>query len=415
MVLTRAITHPADTPLKNKTVNLWPMNYPSIVLHKGKEFSLQRRHPWVFSGAIAKKDAHLQDGDLVEVFSNKQEYLGTGYYAGGSIAVRIISFERSIIDEEFWFHTIHKAWAYRAHLGILNEHTNVCRMFFGEGDGVPGLILDYYDGHVVFQAHSGGVYLQKDVIARAIQRVLGSHLKSLYDKSSETLAKHFSGLAKNEFIIGDKQDIIVKENGHHFRIDFIGGQKTGFFIDQRDNRKLLAHYCKNKIVLNTFCYTGGFSVYAAYAGAAIVESVDASESAIALCEENIALNELNNHSSFATDTFDFLKDKPNTYDVIVLDPPAFAKSRDSKHNAVIGYKRLNAMAIKLIKPNGIIFTFSCSGVVDKFLFYNTIAAAAFEARRNVRVLHYLTQPADHPVSPFFPEGEYLKGMVLWVE
>jgi 23S rRNA (cytosine1962-C5)-methyltransferase len=220
----------------------------------------------------------------------------------------------------------------------------------------------------------------------------------------------------NGFMFGSlENDLVVKENNHLFKIDFINGQKTGFFIDQRDNRQLLAHYCKNKIVLNTFSYTGGFSVYAAYAGATIVESVDVSESAIKLCDENIALNDLYNHSGFADDTFDFLKNKQDAYDVIVLDPPAFAKSRDSKHNAVIGYKRLNALAIKLIKSNGIIFTFSCSGVVDKFLFYNTITAAAYEAKRNVRILHYLSQPADHPVTPNFPEGEYLKGMVLWVE
>jgi 23S rRNA (cytosine1962-C5)-methyltransferase len=398
-----------------KTVNLKPMSYSRIVLHKGKEFSLQRMHPWVFSGAIAQKDANLQDGDLVEVFTNKNEYLATGYYAGGSIAVRIISFKQCEIDEDFWFEKISKAWLYRAHLNILSEHTNVCRIFFGEGDGVPGLILDYYAGHVVFQAHSGGVYLQRENISKAIQRSIGPVI-SIYDKSAETLSKHYSEKVQNGYLFGSAPaEIIVKENNHFFKIDFINGQKTGFFIDQRDNRKLLAAYCKNKIVLNAFCYTGGFSVYAAYAGAEIVESVDVSQSAMDICDRNIELNALNNHTSFVDDTFDFLKDKQNAYDVIVLDPPAFAKSRDSKHNAVIGYKRLNTMAIKLIKPNGIIFTFSCSGVVDKMLFYNTITSAAFEARRNVKILHYLYQPADHPLTPNFPEGEYLKGMVLWVE
>ncbi len=395
------------------------MSYPAVYLNKGKEFSLQRHHPWVFSGAIAKKDKDLAEGALVEVFSSQKEYLGTGYYAGGSIAIRIISFEQVPIDAAFWYNKINKAWHFRQQLGILNEHTNVCRLFFGEGDGVPGLVIDYYDGHAVFQAHSGGVYMQKEHIAQALKDVLGKQLKSIYDKSAETLSKHFSpnafGTVTNGFLYGKEEEIIVKENHHLFKIDFIKGQKTGFFIDQRDNRQLLAHYCKNKIVLNTFCYTGGFSIYAAYAGATIVESVDVSQSAIDLCEVNADLNNLNNHSSFAIDTFDFLKDKASVYDVIVLDPPAFAKSRDSKHNAVIGYKRLNAMAMKLIKPGGIIFTFSCSGVVDKFLFYNTIAAAAFEAKRNIKILHYLYQPADHPVTPNFPEGEYLKGMVLWVE
>ncbi|MDO9000207.1 MAG: class I SAM-dependent rRNA methyltransferase [Bacteroidota bacterium] len=392
------------------------MDYSKIILNKGKEFSMQRMHPWVFSGAIAKKDSTLADGDIVEIYSHQNQYLGTGYYSGGgSISVRIISFVKTIINEDFWFDKINKAYQYRLQLSILNPTTNVCRLFFGEGDGVPGLILDYYDGNVVFQAHSWGVYLQKDNIANAIKKVLGSSLKSIYDKSAETLSKHHAEKSVNGFIFGTDEEIIVKENNHLFKIDFINGQKTGFFIDQRDNRKLLADYSKGKAVLNTFCYTGGFSVYSAAAGATIVHSVDSSQSAITMCDKNMELNNIKNNESYAIDTFDFLKDKQNIYDVIVLDPPAFAKSRDSKHNAVIGYKRLNALAIKLIKPNGIIFTFSCSGVVDKYLFYNTITAAAIEARRNVKILHYLIQPADHPVTPYFAEGEYLKGMVLWVE
>lgn len=391
------------------------MNYPQITLNKGKEFSMQRKHPWIFSGAIAKKDSNLQDGDLVEVYSSKNEFLAIGYYAGGSIAVRIISFEKTSIDENFWYSKISKAWEYRQQLSILNNNTNVCRIFFGEGDGVPGLILDYYNGHVVLQAHSYGVYLQKENIAAAIKRTIGQSLKSIYDKSSETLSKHHSGQSKNGFLFGEPEQIEVKENGHLFKIDFINGQKTGFFIDQRDNRKLLAHYSKGKNVLNTFSYTGGFSVYAAVAGAESVHSVDVSESAIALCDQNIELNQCLNHQSFAMDTFDFFKDKKNQYDVIVLDPPAFAKSRDSKHNAVIAYKRLNTLAMKLIKSNGILFTFSCSGVVDKLLFYNTVTSAAIESGRNIKILHYLYQPADHPVTPYFSEGEYLKGMVLWIE
>jgi len=393
------------------------MEYPRIILNKGKEFSLQRLHPWVFSGAIARKPANLQEGEIVEVYSAKEEFLGTGYYAaGGSISVRIISFEKTPIDKDFWFNKISKAYAYRKHLNILNINTNVCRLFFGEGDGAPGLILDYYDGHVVLQAHSWGVYLQKENLVDALKQALGKDLKSIYDKSAETLPKNFASQGGNGFLYGEAGgDIVVKENGHLFKIDFVNGQKTGFFIDQRDNRQLLGHYSKSKSVLNTFSYTGGFSVYAAAAGAELVHSVDVSQSAITLCDENIALNQLQNHESFAMDTFDFLKDKKDKYDVIVLDPPAFAKSRDSKHNAVQGYKRLNALAMKLIKPNGIIFTFSCSGVVDKYLFYNTVTAAAMEAKRNIRILHYLNQPADHPVTPYFAEGEYLKGMVLWVE
>ena len=393
------------------------MTYSQIILNKGKEFSLLRFHPWVFSGAIAKKDQYLKDGDIVEVYSNKLEFLGMGYYASGSIAVRIISFEKTIIDENFWFEKINKAYQYRIQLNILNENTNVCRLFFGEGDGAPGLILDYYDGHVVFQAHSWGVYIQKENISNAIIRVLGTELKSIYDKSSETISKHFTEKTKNGFLFGsiETEDVLVIENNHIFKIDFINGQKTGFFIDQRDNRKLLGKYCKNKSVLNTFSYTGGFSVYASKSGANKVDSVDVSQGAINLCEENIKINDVHNHQCFVEDTFEFLKDKKNSYDVIILDPPAFAKSRDSKHNAVTAYKRLNATAIKLIKKNGIIFTFSCSGVIDKMLFYNTITAAAIEAGRNIKILHYLYQPADHPVTPYFSEGEYLKGMVLWVE
>ncbi len=392
------------------------MNYPKIILARGKELALQRRHPWIFSGAISKKEGNLQDGDLAEVFAANGNYLATGFYAGGSIAVRIISFTKCEINEHFWTQKIKAAWHYRNQLGILNKDTNVCRLFFGEGDGVPGLILDYYNGHVVLQAHAGGVHHFRNEIASALKTVLGHSLKSIFDKSAETLSKQMAVSVQNGFLYGSlNESLMVNENGHRFKIDFIKGQKTGFFIDQRDNRSLLARYCSGKNVLNTFSYTGGFSIYAAAAGAGLVHSVDVSQSAIELCKENAALNDLKNHEAFVSDTFDFLKDKKNIYDVIVLDPPAFAKSRDSKHNAVIAYKRLNAMAIQLIKSGGILFTFSCSGVIDKYLFYNTITAAAIEAGRNIKVLHYLHQPPDHPVTPWFPEGEYLKGMVLWVE
>ena len=391
------------------------MNYSNIILNKGKETSSLRFHPWIFSGAIAKKENTVQEGDIVEVYSHQNQYLGTGYYANGSIAVRFISFVKVTIDEQFWFNKINAAYNYRKHLGILNESTNVCRLFFGEGDGASGLILDYYNGNVVFQAHSWGIYLQKQAITNALINVLGNALKSVYDKSAETLPKQLNAQTKNDYLFGSIEgDVIVSENNNVFKIDFIKGQKTGFFVDQRDNRNLLAQYSKNKTVLNTFCYTGGFSIYAA-ALATTVHSVDSSASAIELCNTNTQLNNLTNTQSFVMDTFDFLKDKKDVYDVIVLDPPAFAKSRESKHNAVTAYKRLNATALKYIKPNGILFTFSCSGVVDKYLFYNTITAAAIEAKRNVRVLHYLHQPPDHPVTPNFAEGEYLKGMVLWVE
>jgi 23S rRNA (cytosine1962-C5)-methyltransferase len=390
------------------------MNYPTIILHKGKEVSLQRLHPWVFSGAIKAKEADLKEGTVVEVQSYKNEFLGMGFYAGGSIAVRIISFEKTEINKDFWERTLYKAYRYRIDTGILNDSTNVCRLFFGEGDGVPGLILDYYDGHVVLQVHTYGVYKLRHLISEALQKVLGVALKSIYDKSAETLSGQYEEKPVNGFLYGSQEEIVVKENDHLFKIDFIKGQKTGFFIDQRDNRALLASYSKGKNILNAFSYTGGFSVYALKAGALNVDSVDASTPAIDLCNQNIVLNGLEKHNGFTSDVFDFLKDKKDVYDVMVLDPPAFAKSRDSKHNAVIAYKRLNAMAIKLIRKGGIIFTFSCSGVVDKYLFYNTITAAALEVKRDVKILHYLTQARDHPTIPFFQEGEYLKGMVLWV-
>ena len=391
------------------------MNYPKIILHKGKETSPLRFHPWIFSGAIHKKEGHIEEGSVVEVFSAQDKYLATGYYANGSIAIRILSFEQTPIDLQHWIEKIQRAKNYRTNMKIMNENTNVYRLFFGEGDGAPGLIIDHYDGHLVIQCHSYGIYLMRELIAEALVKVFGSQLKSIYDKSAETLPKQFTDKAVNGFIKGIQEEVIVQENGHLFKIDFVNGQKTGFFIDQRENRKLLGSYSAGKSVLNTFSYTGGFSVYAAKNGATHVDSIDISKTAIELCDQNVALNQCANHNSYAIDTFEFLKDKKDLYDIIVLDPPAFAKSRDSKHNAVQAYKRLNATALKYIKSNGLLFTFSCSGVVDKFLFYNTITAAAIEAKRNVKIIHYLNQPADHPVIPYFPEGEYLKGMVLWVE
>ena len=387
-----------------------------ITLHNGKEQSLLRFHPWVFSGAIKVKEGDIQEGDIVEVYSAKQQFLGVGHFQNSSISVRLFSFVKTEISEEFWFSKIKKAYEYRLQLGILNGDTTVCRLVCGEGDGLPGLIMDYYDGHVVFQAHSIGMHMSKDVIVKALQNTFGDKLKSVYDKSSETLPKNYASSVKNEYLFGKAEEkVVVKENNCKFIIDWEHGQKTGFFVDQRENRLLLSKYAKDKSVLNTFSYTGGFSVYAALAGAKFVHSVDASAPAIELCRQNAEINTISNHEGYAVDTFDFLKDKDNVYDVIVLDPPAFAKSRDVKHNAVIGYKKLNALALKKIRSGGLLFTFSCSGVIDKMLFYNTIAAAAIEAGRNVKVVHYLYQPADHPVIPFFPEGEYLKGMVLSVE
>jgi 23S rRNA (cytosine1962-C5)-methyltransferase len=388
-----------------------------IILSSGKDLSLRRFHPWVFSGAIKKIKGPVQDGDIVDVYDNKDEYLGTGHYQDGSIAVRLFSFEQIEPDGEFWKEKIRKAYEYRRNIGLTdNADTNVYRMIYAEGDGLPGLIIDFYNGVAVLQAHSVGMHMQRHDIAAALKEVLGDKLTAVYDKSSESLHRNEGTESTNSYIFGEAPATgEVSENGHRFFIDWETGQKTGFFVDQRENRALLAKYSAGKRVCNTFCYTGGFSVYAGKAGATEVHSVDSSKKAIALTDRNMELNGLSNHQSFAMDTFDFLKDKDNEYDVIILDPPAFAKHVHSRHNAVMGYKRLNAEAIAKIRPGGIIFTFSCSQVVDPRLFFDTVRSAAIVAKRNVRVLHHLTQPQDHPVNVFHPEGEYLKGLVLYVE
>ncbi len=387
-----------------------------IILNKGKEISLMRFHPWVFSGAIKIKDGDIKDGDTVEVYASDDKYIGTGQYTDASIAVRMLTFEKESIDAVFWKSKIQKAFDYRVFLGLANnKETNVYRLVFGEGDGLPGLIIDFYNGHAVIQCHGVGMHRNIEHIAAALKEVYGNVLQTIYDKSKETLPKNYAAGVENKFILGNSGNTIVKEYGHEFYIDWEKGQKTGFFIDQRENRKLLAQYSKGKHVLNTFCYTGGFSVYAGAAGASSVHSVDSSAPAMEMTDKNIALNKIEHHTSFTDDVFDFLKDKKETYDVIILDPPAFAKNRDAKHNAVIGYKNLNIAALKQIKKGGLLFTFSCSGVIDRNLFYNTINAAAFESRRKTKILHYLQQPADHPLTPNFPEGEYLKGLVLYVE
>ncbi|MBI3509886.1 MAG: class I SAM-dependent rRNA methyltransferase [Bacteroidetes bacterium] len=393
------------------------MERTAVILSSGKDQSLKRFHPWVFSGAIKKIKGPVQEGDLVDVFSNKEEYLGTGHYSSGSIAIRVFSFDSKEIGAQFWNEKISKAWEYRKNIGITEDkNTNVYRLIYAEGDGMPGLIVDYYNGIAVMQAHSPGMHFQRMEIATALKEILGDKLKAVYDKSAESLHKNSEQQVTNGYILGEAENHVeVTENGNKFLIDWENGQKTGFFIDQRNNRKLLSQYCKGKKVANTFCYTGGFSVYAGTAGASAVHSVDSSKKAIALAEKNMELNGLKDHAAFAMDTFDFLKDKENVYDVIILDPPAFAKSMSAKHHAVMGYKRLNAEAIMKIKPGGIIFTFSCSQVVNRGLFADTIMSSAIVAGRNVRVLHHLTQPPDHPVNIFHPEGEYLKGLVLYVE
>lgn len=389
-----------------------------ITLHAGKEVSLQRFHPWVFSGAIKKMQGEPQDGDTVEVYSSRNEFLGVGHYQKGSITVRIFSFEPTAADAIFWKSKLQRAYDFRQVLGFTNNpQTNVYRLVFAEGDGLPGLIIDVYNDTAVVQAHSIGMYRAKEYIANALQQIYGAKLRAVYDKSAETLHLQQTEAPLNSYLIGSGDEAqVVVENGNPFYVDWVTGQKTGFFIDQRENRELLAKYSPGKAVLNTFCYTGGFSVYALNAGAMLVHSVDSSRKAIELTNRNAALNNAGDrHAAFAVDTFSFLKQPPHLYDVIILDPPAFAKHHHVRHNAVMGYKRLNAEALKQIKPGGILFTFSCSQAVDRNLFNNTIMAAAIEAGRNIKVMHHLSQPADHPVSIYHPEGEYLKGLVLFVE
>jgi 23S rRNA (cytosine1962-C5)-methyltransferase len=402
--------------------------FSKIVLKKGKDEAVRRFHPWIFSGAIAKmtvnnKETQIPDGDLVEVMDYKNQPLAVGYYNDGSIAVRILSFDTNEkIDATFWQKRLQNAYNYRTRLDLTDStSTNAYRLVHAEGDGLPGLIIDIYDETAVVQCHSIGIYRQIQHIANALTLVFKHKLKAIYDKSSETLPPPYitQNNIKNGYLFGEiPTPCIVLENGNQFAVDWITGQKTGFFLDQRDNRALIARYAKGKTVLNAFCYSGGFSIYALKAGAKSVHSIDISPKAIDLTDKNVAINfeQLSAaHQSTAVDVLPFLKDNQAIYDVMVVDPPAFAKSMSKRHNAVQAYKRLNAMALRQITEGGILFTFSCSQVVDRQLFYDTIVAAAIEAGRKVRVMHHLTQPADHPVSMFHPEGSYLKGLVLYVE
>ncbi|MCE3279123.1 MAG: SAM-dependent methyltransferase [Bacteroidetes bacterium] len=400
--------------------------YIKVTLHSGKDHSLKRFHPWVFSGAIKKislppdyEGEDLKEGDVVEVYTSQNELLGMGHYQIGSIAIRMFSFKMVEPDKAFWKSKLQKAYDFRTQLGLTNNPaTNCYRLFFGEGDGLPGLVIDFYNGTAVFQSHSIGMHLIKPLLVECLREIYGDKLTAAYDKSEDTMPKQAPVKAPNGYLWkteGVTGETIALENHNKFYVDWESGQKTGFFLDQRYNRELLASYSKDKVVLNTFCYTGGFSVYAANAGAKEVHSIDISKKAIELTDRNIELNGIKNHQSFAMDTFEFLKHRENTYDIIVLDPPAFAKHQNVKHNAVMGYKRLNYEAIKQIKPGGLLFTFSCSQVVDKNTFNSTVMAAAIEAGRNVRVLHHLSQPPDHCVNIFHPEGEYLKGLVVHIE
>ena len=388
-----------------------------IVLKSGKEQSIRRFHPWIFSGAIKKIYGNPVEGDLVDVFDNKDAFLAVGHYQPSSIAVRILSFIQETPDINFFREKIKRAITYRRAIGIIdNSEINVFRLIHGEGDGLPGLIVDFYNGVAVMQMHSIGFYRIRKEIASILSELLDSRIIAVYDKSEGTIP-HMSGItATNEFLFGNSEPVVVTENGYKFKIDWTTGQKTGFFIDQRENRKLLEKYTEGRNVLNMFGYTGGFSVYA-MKNAAVVHTVDSSFPAIELANENIKLNwgEDKRHESFQVDAFDYMNHIKDQYDLIILDPPAFAKHNNVLANALQGYKRLNIKAIEQIKPGGIIFTFSCSQVVTKENFRKSVFAAAANTGRSVRILHQLSQPSDHPVNIYHPESEYLKGLVIYVE
>jgi len=397
------------------------MEMKTIVITKGKENAIERKHPWIFSGAINRIISDTgeapEEGELVEVVNYENKFLALGYFSDSTIAIRIISFEEQKIGQSFWNQKIKSAFNVRTSLGLTdNENTNIYRLMHAEGDGISGLVIDFYNGTAVIQAHSLGVYQAIEQISKALQKVYGEKLVAVYSKSAESLAKQTDKVVENGYLYQNGEPSkLGLENGNQFNLDWIDGQKTGFFLDQRENRALIAKYSKGKKVLNTFCYSGGFSIYALKAGAKEVHSVDSSQKAIDLTDANVKLNNCKKHTSFTSDTLDYLKENSTDYDVIILDPPAYAKNKKAKHNAIQGYKRLNLMALKQIKPGGILFTFSCSQVVNRKLFYDTITAAAIESGRNIRVLEHLSQPADHPVNIYHPEGEYLKGLVLFVE
>ncbi len=394
------------------------MSRTKIILKSGKDDAVLRQHPWVFSGAIKKMHGDPQEGDIVDVYNNKDRFLACGHWQNGSIAVRIFSFQEVEPDYDFWKLRLQQAYAMRKAIGLVDSKTtNVYRLVFAEGDSLPGLVIDFYNGAAVIQAHSIGMYLLRKDFANALKEIYGDKLHTIYSKSKESLPKNLSFEVENEFLLGDKQKTVVLENGNKFEVNWVNGQKTGFFIDQRFNRELVGKYSKGRKVLNTYCYTGGFSIYALKEGASLVHSVDSSAKAIDLTDNNVALNQFTSvqHQSFSIDTMSYLQSMEESYDLIILDPPAFAKHRDVRHKAVQGYKRLNAIAFKKIAPGGILFTFSCSQVVDRRLFESTIFAAAIQSGRKIKILHHLSQPADHPASIYHPEGQYLKGLVLYVE
>ena len=393
-------------------------NIYSVYLKKGKEDSLRRFHPWVFSGAIQRMDEGIREGDIVRVYNAQGEFLAVGHYQIGSISVRVLSFRDVPVDEAFWKSRLKVALDMRISIGIAdNPQNNTYRLIHGEGDNLPGLVVDCYGKTAVMQAHSVGMHVSRHEIVKALISVMGNRIAHVFYKSETTLPYKAQLEQENGFLYGGSDDNTAVENGLRFHVDWLKGQKTGFFVDQRENRALLERYARGRTVLNMFCYTGGFSFYAMRGGARLVHSVDSSGKAIELTNANVALNFPGDtrHEAFCDDAFKFLDRADDIYDLIILDPPAFAKHRAALHNALKGYTRLNAKAFLRIRPGGILFTFSCSQVVTKEHFRNAVFTAAAQSGRKVRILHQLHQPADHPVNIYHPEGEYLKGLVLYVE
>ena len=390
-----------------------------VYLKPKKEESLLRFHPWVFSGAIARIEGNPEEGEVVEVYTSDKQYIASGHYQIGSIAVRVLTFKKEEINHDFWVRRLTVARNLRQALRLIGtENNNACRLVHGEGDNLPGLIIDLYDHTAVMQAHSAGMHVYRHEIANALKEVMGDIIQNIYYKSETTLPyKADLESTENGFLLGGSTENVAMENGLLFHVDWLKGQKTGFFVDQRENRALLEHYSLGRYVLNMFCYTGGFSFYAMRGGARLVHSVDSSSKAIDLTRANVELNFPGDtrHEAFAEDAFKYLDRMGGEYDLIILDPPAFAKHRGALRNALRGYTKLNAKAFEKIRPGGILFTFSCSQVVSKQDFRNAVFTAAAQSGRSVRIMHQLTQPADHPVNIYHPEGEYLKGLVLYVE
>lgn len=389
----------------------------SIFLKHGKEDSLKRYHPWIFSGAIHHMSEEPEEGEIVVVYTHKNEYIATGHFQIGSIMVRVLSFENEAIDQKFYERKLTIALDVRKRIGMIGNNNNTYRLVHGEGDNLPGLVIDVYGHTAVMQAHSVGMHKDRKLLALALKTVMGDEVHNIFYKSETTLPYKADLGQENGFLLGNDTEDIAVENGLKFHVDWLKGQKTGFFVDQRDNRSLLEHYSKGRKVLNMFCYTGGFSFYAMRGGAEIVHSVDSSQKAIDLTKANVTLNFPNDsrHEAFAEDAFKYLEKMSLPYDLIILDPPAFAKHKDALRNALKGYTRLNKKAFEKIQPGGILFTFSCSQAVNKDQFRTAVFTAAASAGRKVRILHQLHQPADHPINIYHPEGEYLKGLVLYVE